>query len=182
MNRTVILKKKCPAGKVAGMLLLAVMFSSCDYLNIDRYIDEEMKLDSIFSTKRYIEGYMWDAANKFPDEGAVFGGGNMYTPGPMATDEAFCLFNTPNFQGMGYVLGEYNADNIGTFNRWKQCYQIIRQCNTIFARIDEARDWTASERLRILAYTRFVRAYAYYNLLVNFGPPILLYDEIPNNK
>jgi hypothetical protein len=50
------------------------------------------------------------------------------------------------------------------------------------SRIDEARDWTASERTRILSCTRFIRVYAYYNLLVNWGPIILMYDEIPNNN
>jgi hypothetical protein len=168
--------------KSTGALLTAILFFSCDYLNIDSYIDEEMKLDSIFTNKRYIEAYMWDAASHFPDEGAIFGGGNMYTPGPMATDEAFCLFNSGEFQGMAYVLGELNADNLGSFNRWKQYYQIIRQCNTIIARIDEAGDWTNYERTRVLAYTRFIRAYAYYNLLMNWGPVVLLHDEIPNNN
>jgi hypothetical protein len=125
---------------------------------------------------------MWDAASRFPDEGAIFGGGSMYTPGPMATDEAFCLFGTSEFQGMAYVIGELNADNLSYLNRWKSYYQVIRQCNTIISRIDEAKDWTGTERLRILAYTRFIRAYAYYNLLMNWGPLVLLYDEIPNNN
>lgn len=155
--------------------------SSCDYLNIDGYVDDELKLDSIFASKRYIEAFMWDAASQFPDEGSIFGNG-MYTPGPMATDEAFCLFNTGEFQGMGFVLGELNDTNLGEFNRWGQWYRIIRQCNTIFTRIDEAPDWTAVERLNVVAYTRFIRAYAYYNLLMNFGPVILLGDELPNNN
>jgi hypothetical protein len=176
--------KKCSTLKFAGILLTALVFTSCDYLNIDRYIDEEMKLDSIFANKRYIEAYMWDAASRFPDEGAIFGnnGSAMYTPGPMATDEAFCLFGTGEFLGMAYVTGELNADNLGDLNRWKQYYQIVRQCNTIISRIDEAVDWTNYERTLILAYTRFIRAYAYYNLLVNWGPVVLLYDEIPNNN
>jgi hypothetical protein len=141
-----------------------------------------MKLDSIFASKRYIEAYMWDAASRFPDEGAIFGGGDMYTPGPMATDEAFCLFGTGEFQGMAYVTGELHSDNLGSLNRWKQYYQVIRQCNTIIFRIDEAKDWTIYERTEILAFTRFIRAYAYYNLLMNWGPIVLLYDEVPNNN
>jgi hypothetical protein len=100
----------------------------------------------------------------------------------MATDEAFCLFNLGQFKGMAYVTGELNADNLDKLNRWKSYYQVIRQCNTIVARIDEANDWTNTERMRILSYTRFIRAYAYYNLLLNWGPVVLLYDEIPNNN
>jgi hypothetical protein len=174
--------KKRLAWKLVVALFAATSLSSCNFLNIDSYIDEEMKLDSIFATKRYIEAYMWSTGSRFPDEGAIFGGSNMYTPGPMATDEAICLFGTNVFQGMGYVLGEYNADNLGYLDRWKQYYQVIRQCNTIFARIDEARDWTASERLNVLAHNRFIRAYAYYNLLMNWGPIVLLGDELPNNN
>ena len=157
--------------------------SSCDYLNIDGYVDDELKLDSIFHSKRYIEAFMWNAAAQFPDEGALFGDNNMYTPGPMATDEAFCLFGTGQFQGMAFVLGELNDANLGYFNRWGQWYRIIRQCNTIFTRIDEASDWTAVERLNVIAYTRFIRAYAYYLLLLDFGPPIILDGElIPSNE
>ncbi|GHV65667.1 membrane protein [Bacteroidia bacterium] len=165
------------------IIITMCVFPSCsDFLSIDNYLDEELKLDSIFSNKRYIEAYMWDAASSFPDEGDIFGGSGLYTPGPLATDEAFTLFSTNNFQGMGLVLGEVNADYLGKLNRWGHWYQIIRRCNTIFARIDEASDWTTSDRLRVLGYTRFIRAYAYYNILLNFGPPVLLGDEVINNN
>jgi hypothetical protein len=164
------------------ILFAIATVSSCDFLNIDKYIDEEMKYDSIFSTKRYIEAYMWDAAVRLPDESAIFGGDGVHTPGPLATDEAICLWSTNDYPGMAFVMGETNSDNIGKFDNWSTYYQIIRQCNTIFARMDEATDWTSSDRLRVTAYTRFIRAYAYYNLLVNYGPVILLYDEILNNN
>jgi hypothetical protein len=160
------------------------MFTSCNFLNIDDYIDEQMKYDSIFKSRKYIEAYLWDAASQFPDEGAIFGGGSMYTPGPLATDEAFTLFGTGEYQGMAYVQGEITAENLGVFGtRWKKYYQIIRQCNIIFARIDEVHDWeTNKERRDILAYNRFIRAYAYYNLLLNWGPIAIVYDEVANNN
>jgi hypothetical protein len=179
----------------AGILLL--MTGSCNYLNIDDYIDEQMKYDSIFSQKRYIEAHVWNAASKFPDEGAILAGyktsvnGNTtvysstgpYTPGPLATDEAFTLFSTGTYWGMAFVLGEVNADNSVFSEYWKLYYQIIRQCNTIFARVDEASDWTtAAERLKILAYNRFIRAYAYYNLVMNWGPVALMGDLIEQNN
>ncbi|MDR1222207.1 MAG: RagB/SusD family nutrient uptake outer membrane protein [Tannerella sp.] len=173
-------RRKCSMLGFAGILLTVWMFSSCDFLNIDNYIDEQMKYDSIFASKRYIEAYMWDAASSFPDEGAIFG--SVYTPGPMATDEASCMFSTGEFGGMAYVTGVVTADNLGSLNLWKQYYQIVRQCNLIIARIDEANDWTNTERTRVLTYTRFIRAYAYYNLLVDWGPIAIMYDEIPGNN
>jgi len=41
---------------------------------------------------------------------------------------------------------------------------------------------TYADRNRIEGYTRFIRAYAYYNLIIDFGPPILLGDEIVNTN
>lgn len=166
----------------SSFVLLSVLFlsfSSCsDYLSIDNYFSDEIKLDSVFANTRYITAYMWGAANMFPDEGNILQ--NNYTPGPLATDEAFTSFlsTTHNYNGMAYVLGEVTPSSMRSFNTWGNLYKIIRKCNTIFNRIDEAKDMTTKERFEILGTTRFIRAYAYYNILVDFGPPILLGDEI----
>ncbi|GGG77530.1 membrane protein [Parapedobacter pyrenivorans] len=158
----------------AGLCLTG---SACkDFLSVDNYFSEELKLDSVFAEKRHLEAYLWGAAGMFPDEANFFQ--NNITPGPLATDEAFTAFLTlHNYNGMRFVLGEITAANVGSAG-WGNYYRIIRKCNTIFTRIDEARDLTANERYEILAYTRFIRAYAYYSILVDYGPPILLGDEI----
>jgi hypothetical protein len=171
---------KCSVLKLAGILLAAQMFASCNFLSIEQYIDSEMKLDSLFSSARYIEAYMWNASSRLPDEAAIFGGSGMYTPGPMATDEAFTILG--GFPGMDFVTGRYSSSGFGPFNRWQNFYQVIRQCNTIIARVDEASDWTISARTRVLAYNRFIRAYAYYHLIMNWGPIVIMYDEIPGNN
>lgn len=185
----IILKKQDLRKKaltfVATVFSLSILFlsPSCkDYLGIDNYFSDELKLDSVFAETRYLKAYMWGTAGMFPDEGNFLI--NNYTPGPLATDEAFTSFLTSSgYLGMRYVLGEITADNMYNLGYWwGQYYRIIRKCNTIFARIDETKDLTTKDRFEILAYTRFMRAYAYYNILVDFGPPILLDDEImPNN-
>lgn len=160
---------------MAGVLWMTTGLSSCsDFLNVDKYFSDELKLDSIFAQKRYVEAYLWGTVALFPDEGTLYQGA--YTPGPLATDEALTLWN--GYSGMQFALGEITPDNLGSLNTWGNLYKIIRKCNTILSRIDEAVDWTATERLRVLGYTRFYRAYAYYQILMDFGPPILLGDEI----
>ena len=159
-----------------------ILIASCDFLSIENYTDNELAIDSIFTRQRYLEAFMWGVADWFPDEGERFRGGGIYTPGPMASDEAFCLFATDQFQGMAYVLGERSAQNLGSLDKWKQMYQVIRQCNTILARMNECVDCTIEANNRIRAYTRFFRAYAYYNLLMNHGPVILLGDEVVSNN
>ena len=166
------------------IILLAVAgvtLTSCDYLNVDRYFGDELKLDSVFSNKRYTQAYLWSIALYFPDESndAVRGG---VTPGPLATDEAFTAFaEGGEYPGMRYVLGRYSASNtLG--GMWGQMYLVIRRCNTLLARSSEAIDMTPTERNVVNAYARFFRAYAYYRLAVDYGPLIMLGDEVVNNN
>ena len=175
--------KSCRFAVYAILLLFPFlgMFSCKDYLNIDRYFEDELKLDSVFKQKRLIEAYMWGAASLFTDEGQIFSGAQDAL-GPLATDEAFTLFNvdgTGSYSGMRFVLGYIQPDALGPFlTKYQNEYKAIRKCNTILNRMDEAADMTAADRLHILGYTHFIRAYAYYRLLIDFGPPILLGNEL----
>jgi len=130
-----------------------------------------------------MEAYMWGAAAMFPDESNTIRYG--FTPGPMATDEGINGLTGGGsanvYFGMDFVTGNITPDyygNNGGLNRWGDNYKIIRKCNNILKNLDVPKDLSTSDRLRIEGYTRFIRAYAYYNLLVDYGPPILLGDEI----
>ncbi len=178
----------------AGLLVTTVfMSSSCkDYLNIDNYFDDEFNIDSAFSNTRNIEAYMWGAASMFPDESNTVRFG--FTPGPMATDEGFNGLTgtgtTNVYYGMDFVTGNITPDYFGAgagandynLNQWNRYYKIIRKANSILANLDVPRDLTNADRLRIEGYTRFIRAYAYYNILVDYGPAILLGDEVVNTN
>jgi hypothetical protein len=166
--------------KLSCLALIIALSSCADFLDINSYFSDELKVDTLFTNSRYIQGYIWQAATRFPQEDRVFQ--DPPTPGPYATDEAFTMAGTGEYDGMAYVLGERTAtymDNIGV---WGSMYKIIRQCNTILARMDEAKDWTVNERNLYFGYTRFLRAYAYYKLVVDYGPVILLGDEILENN
>ena len=158
------------------------MFVSCNYLDIDKYFSDEIKIDSVFSNKRNVEAYVWGIASEFNDEGSYLQ--NADTPGTYATDECFTMNNTSSgYWGLALVLNEISASQVRTMGDvWTNSYQAIRRCNTIFARIDEAWDLEPNDRAELLAMTRFMRAYAYYKMWLNFGPLILLGDEeVPSN-
>ncbi|MGI6243977.1 MAG: RagB/SusD family nutrient uptake outer membrane protein [Prevotella sp.] len=162
---------------------------SCgDYLNIDGYFDDEFNIDSAYANARYIEAYMWGAAAMFPDESNTIRFG--YTPGPMSTDEGLNGLTGGGasnvYYGMDFATGRITPDFYGdshpNLNQWNNYYKIIRKANNVLANLDTPKDLTTSDRLRIEGYTRFIRAYAYYNLLVDYGPPILLGDEVVNTN
>lgn len=164
------------------LVVLTVLYAttSCNYLDVDKYFDDTFPSDSIFSNKRNLERYIGNIAASFQDEGSLLSGN--YTPGPLASDEGFALFGTNQFRGMGYVLGELNPDNLKDMNTWSDQYKIIRRCNVVFSRIDEVKDMSAAERFELTAYTRFMRAYAYYRIIVDLGPVILVGDNIYENN
>ncbi len=164
-----------------ALIAITGVMSSCDYLSIDKYIENDLKIDSIFTKRRTLEAFMWGTANYLPfDNGSIIH--NAYTPGPLATDEAFTTWPTDMYAGMSYVLGEINANNLGNFGRWGQWYVAIRQCNMVLQRMNECQDCIKADNDRIIGYTKFLRAYAYYLLLMNHGPVILLYDEVVANN
>ena len=136
-----------------GMLLC---MSSCNFLNVEDEFNDMFSYDSVFANKRNVERYLWATAANFPDEGKLFQ--YPYTPGPLACDEAFTTFGSDQFLGMGFVLGEITPDNSGGLGNWGTMYKIIRKSNLIFSRIDEAKDLKTTEKLELLAYTRFMRA------------------------
>ena len=168
---------------------MVVMASSCKkYLNIDEYFDDEFNIDSAFANPRNIEAYMWGAAAMFPDESNTIRLG--YTPGPMATDEGLNGLTGGGsnnvYYGMDFATGRITSDFFGdsnpNLNQWGKYYKIIRKCNSILQNLDRPRGMTNADRLRIEGYTRFIRAYAYYNILVDYGPAILLGDEVVNTN
>lgn len=184
MKKSRIIKRITSAAIIVQMIVMA---SSCkDYLDIGDYFDDEFNIDSATANVRYLEAYMWGAAAMFPEESHTIR--QSYTPGPMATDEGINGL-TPGsnnvYYGMDFVTGNVTPDfygnspgPYGNLNQWGRYYKIIRKSNFILANLDAPRDMTTTDRARIEGYTRFLRAYAYYNLLVDFGPPILLGDEV----
>ena len=166
-----------------------IMVTSCqNYLNIDSYFDDEFNIDSVYSNARYMEAYMWGAAAMFPDEAQT--NRNSYAPGPMATDEGFNGLTGTGvaniYHGMDFANGKITQDFYGdgnpNLNQWNNYYKIIRKCNDILRNLDKPKDLTTTDRLRIEGFTRFIRAYAYYNILVDYGPAILLGDEVVNTN
>ena len=85
---------------------------------------------------------------------------------------------------MKYITGEINSKNLGNFEeRYSNNYKAIRRCNTVLSNLNKVPNLNTTDRKDILGYTHFMRAYAYYRLLIDWGPTLLLgNDIIPNNE
>lgn len=65
--------------------ILSAGFASCNYLSIDDYFSDEIKIDEVFANKRNVQAYIWGMTGDLRDEGSLYQDADF--PGPLATDE-----------------------------------------------------------------------------------------------
>lgn len=167
---------------IALIWIAGMMLSSCNFLDVDTYFENTFREDSIFNSMKNAEGYLWNTPKDFPDPGAIWG--NPWNLGQMASDEITTRWRTSQFSAIYFTVGEMNSRNVpSSMNIWYRMYRIIRRCNTMLANIDKPGDMTTRERQLYKGYVHFLRGYAYYHLLMNWGPCLIIGDEVlPNSE
>lgn len=152
------------------------LLSSCNFLDVDHYFEATFKEDSIFYSKRNAESYLWNVPGRFPEAGNIWG--NSWCPGEFASDELTGRWPDPEFWGMQFTVGKINEENVPNWNLWYGMYRTIRRCNIMLANIDKVHDMTEPDKNEYVSYVHFMRGYAYYILFVNWGPCLIIGDEI----
>lgn len=159
----------------------SMMFSSCNFLEIDDYFQATFKQDSIFHSQSNAEGYLWNTPQDFPNPGKIWGGS--WNPGQTASDEIIIKWQTNEFWGSQFSIGRINERNVPNWYVWDNMYKIIRRCNIMLQEVDKVADMTTSDKVKYKSYVHFMRGYAYYHLLMNWGPVLIVGDEvIPTDK
>ena len=155
-------------------LLVVISMPSCNYLDVADNFEESFKWDSIFVNKRNLERYVWNIPTLFPDEGYKFD-----KLGSYACDEAFSIMIS-DYTALDYVQGNITPTNLRAFNIWNNMYIVVRKVNTVLANIDKTADLEdgSREKNELLGYLYFMRAYAYYRLVMHYGPIVILGDDV----
>lgn len=172
--------------KILSLILFTCLLSACNFLVVDDYFEDTFNAEEIFDSKINIEKYFNGAVNMLPKEGRMYYWCSV--PGATGSDEAVSQgtfyngFLWVNFPGTELTTDKITYTSMSgwewDFNVWPQSYKIIRKTNTILANIDDVPDMNAFEKIEFRSLVRFLRAYAYYWILQNQGPMILLGDRI----
>ena len=164
--------------KTIGFLMLIVSFSSCTYLDVDQYFDDTLTLDSAFTKRVYVEGFLSNAFEvMYVDVSDISAGGRdgAYTGGYdlFASDELLKMDDyTKKYQN-----GEYSAIETLLQDKWKRVFEPVRKASTFIDYVDKCTEMTLAERSDMKAQARFLRAYSYWVLLRQYGPIPLIPDE-----
>ena len=121
------------------------------------------------------EGYLWNTPTRFPDAGAIWG--NSWNPGETASDEITVRWQTSEFWGAQFSIGKINSRNLPR-DLWYTMYVVVTRCNRMLENVGKVPDMTEADRRRYIGYVHFMRGYAYYHLLMNYGPLLIVGDEV----
>jgi hypothetical protein len=168
-------------GLIIGLSMTS-FFSCSDYLEVAQYFDETLTLDSAFTKRKYAEGFLANAYDVLINEVCDFttGSRGLGVVGPggyslFASDELLRMDDNNYCQQ--YQNGKYSADNALKEDKWKRVYEPVRKSTTILNYIDKCREMTPSERLEIKGMAYFLRGYAYWVLLRQYGPLPMIPEE-----
>lgn len=154
--------------------ILGCSLTSCDFLNVDRYIDDMTSLDSVFSRKILLDQYIKGAAAYLNDESRLYT--HSADPFQTASDENFVAWNDARHAGTKYLRDELNEFTT-EFARWGEFYKGIRKANLVIKRIHECQDISEVDRRDYAGKAYFLRGYYYYLLLRQYGPVPIVPDD-----
>ena len=166
-------------------LLAGLIFTSCEFLDVDRYFHDTFQQDSIFARREFAEGYLWHTPTHFPSPASMFT--YPWTLGSFASDELSTHRPRSEFVGMQFSIGAINERNMPSSltNVWRDMYRVIRRTNIMLEEVrigdpTSVPGMTDSEKMEYRANVYFMRAWANYHLLMNWGP-LLIIDNVVDN-
>lgn len=141
------------------------MFSSCaDYLDVDKYFYDQLSIDSAFSKRKYVDGWL---SNAFEVIQYITEGEGM---------RRWMSDDIVKYEGRDYQNGNYSAttNNGDSENLLYKAYEAVRKASTFIDNVDRCGELTEVEKADMKGQMRFIRAYAYWSLIGHFGPVPLI--------
>lgn len=141
------------------------MFSSCaDYLDVDKYFYDQLSIDSAFSKRKYVDGWL---SNAFEPIQYITEGEGM---------RRWMSDDIVKYEGRDYQNGNYSAttNNGDSENLLNKAYEAVRKASTFIDNVDRCGELTEVEKADMKGQMRFIRAYAYWSLIRHFGPVPLI--------
>ena len=168
-------------------LMAVVLLSNACSGFLDEEPRSELSIKSFFSEP----GHAYNAVNSLYRTGAPnMTNGGAYSGIPLMLGGYMSGFFSNEYAGQELHVSNtqqltLNGDNIGGYvqGMWRNLYLGISRANTAIKNIPKTPGLSATEKSRLMAQSRFFRAYAYYYLVRIFGPVPLTtepYESLEN--
>lgn len=164
---------------ISTCLILVILFlvSSCsDYL--DQVPDDILTIEQVFQRKRYSEDFLANIYSYIPDES------HRTSPIPWdpCSDDLDVTYDRSGYNSYKINLGNWDAAS-DYYNFWDDYYSGIRAATYFIQNIGGNKELLSTENGKNLivqykAEARFLRAFFYYCLIRQYGPCIILGDDV----
>ena len=158
-----------------GMMVFSNM-SCSDFFN--QVPDDMLTIEQVFQRRQYSEEYLANVYNYIPDES------HRTSPIPWdpCSDDLDVTYDRPDYNSYKMNLGNWNASS-NYYEFWSKFYKGIRSATYFMQHIGENTEILElpnGEDLikQYIAEARFLRAFFYYNLLRQYGPVVIIGDEV----
>lgn len=147
--------------------IISVLHLSCsknvlDKVPLDSYTDA-----SVWSDLKLAEAFANNLYNVLPNPMHQWDNTTNRTWAlSSACDESYNKFN--DYNAVTINSGAATPDNVGVFDIWTPTYSIIQNCNIFLSKIDKVPGDDAW-RSRLKGEVTFLRAYAYFKLICDYG-------------
>lgn len=157
---------------ILGALMATGAASCADSLDSDKYFNDRMELEDVFTEKNRTLQWLSNAFSYLCTTDCfdvTTTDGNIFN----YSDDLYFYSNIDLYTQ--FKRGTYDeSDRQAT---WSNCYNGIRQATVFIQNIDMNDRITSEERADYKAQARFVRAYYYWLLLRKYGPIVIAPDE-----
>lgn len=160
-------------------LLTIFSFTACQKGFLDQVPDDRLTMEQVFSRRDLTEQYLANIYNVVMKDPAGVTAG---IPWIGASDEGDVSYDRPDYNSYKMNLGNWNASS-DYYNFWTAYYQGIRSATYFMEHVGTNQQilMEANGAELVKQYTgeaRFLRAYAYFLLMQQYGPVVLAGDEL----
>jgi len=168
--------------KIIFYIMFVFIASSCNkYLEV--VPADVPKLDDAFKNENTAEGYLYSCYSYIP----VINDARTNFSWLMSNETVGSYhWGVQYFSFLRVQQGMHSASE-PVLDIWQQCYKGIRQCHTFLKNIESVKPLTISEaefatkKKGWIAEAKFLIGYFHFVLLQNYGPIVLVKEEIPSN-
>ncbi|WP_083714554.1 RagB/SusD family nutrient uptake outer membrane protein [Bacteroides bouchesdurhonensis] len=154
--------------------LCTCFIQSCNYLDIDQYINDMQSLDTVFQKKGLTEQFLYNVYSYLPSPGQTWDGDNPKSiPWILCADEAFNV--EPN--GVNNFCNNIFTSNNKEFTKWKRYYEGIRNASIFIKRAPECKELNTIQLREYIGEAQFLKAYFYFELMKQYGPICLVPED-----
>lgn len=148
--------------KILFILLSSFVLGSCSFL--DELSETQIPLDKYFNDEEETLLFLYGAY--YTVQNTVFGQDFMYLTDTMTDNIDYTSTNVAR-KGVAYLT--LNPTNSLVKNIWGKFYAVIEQCNILIDQLEKRPELSPANSENIIAEAKFMRAWAYFNLVQLWG-------------